>query len=82
MQGNYEVRRQDGLKCHDIHTKSHKYLFRHSEVIKGGGGDTQAEWRSHKSMLGKWAVFSIFQCIVILTEIIAHSKCTGNVVTV
>jgi hypothetical protein len=28
----YEVRRWDGLKCHDIHTKFHRYCFRHLKV--------------------------------------------------
>jgi hypothetical protein len=28
----YEVRRSDGLRCHDIHTKCHKDWFRHSKV--------------------------------------------------
>jgi hypothetical protein len=33
--GFYEVRHSDGLRWHDIHTKFHKYWFRHS---KDNGG--------------------------------------------
>jgi hypothetical protein len=38
MGGIYEVRRQDWLRFHDIHTKFHKNWFRHSKVDMGGGG--------------------------------------------
>jgi hypothetical protein len=31
--GIYEVRRWDGLRCHDMHTKFHKNCLRHSKVI-------------------------------------------------
>jgi hypothetical protein len=31
----YEVHRWDGLWWHDIHTKSHDDMFRHSITIKG-----------------------------------------------
>jgi hypothetical protein len=41
--GIYEVRRGDGLRCHDVRTKFHKYCFRHSEV---GRGNTQTD-RQH-----------------------------------
>jgi hypothetical protein len=34
MGGIYEVRRLDGLGCHDTHTKFHKDWFRHSEANK------------------------------------------------
>jgi hypothetical protein len=34
--GIYEVRRLDGLRCHDIHTKFHKDWFSHSKVITWG----------------------------------------------
>jgi hypothetical protein len=36
MGGIYEVRRWDGLRCHDIHTKFHIDSFRHSKVDGGG----------------------------------------------
>jgi hypothetical protein len=36
MGGIYEVRRLDGLRCHDIHTKFDKDWFRHSKVNMGG----------------------------------------------
>jgi hypothetical protein len=47
MGGIYEVRRSDGLRCHDTHTKFHKDWFRHSNV--NGGGEcsytnTQRPW--------------------------------------
>jgi hypothetical protein len=38
MTGNCNVRRWDGLRFHDIHTKIHKDWFRHSDVDAGGGG--------------------------------------------
>jgi hypothetical protein len=41
----YEVRRRDGLRCHDFHINFHKDLFRHSKVI-GGLADTHTAWRS------------------------------------
>jgi hypothetical protein len=31
----YEVRRRDGLRCHDIHTKFHKDSFSNSKVNRG-----------------------------------------------
>jgi hypothetical protein len=34
----YEVRRLEGLRCHDIHTKFHKDWFKCSEIDRG---DTQ-----------------------------------------
>jgi hypothetical protein len=37
MGGIYEVRRWDGLRCHGIYTKFHKYWFRHSKVNRGEG---------------------------------------------
>jgi hypothetical protein len=35
MGGIYEVRRSDGLRCHDIHTEFHKDWFMHSKVDRG-----------------------------------------------
>jgi hypothetical protein len=35
MGGIYDVRRSDGLSCHDKHTKFHKDWFRHSKVQRG-----------------------------------------------
>jgi hypothetical protein len=32
MGGIYEVCHWDGLSCHDMHTKFHKYWLRHSKV--------------------------------------------------
>jgi hypothetical protein len=32
----YEVRRRDGLRCHDMHTKLHKDPFSHSKLMVGG----------------------------------------------
>jgi hypothetical protein len=40
----YEVRRSDGLRCHDIHTKFYQDWFSHSKVDKGGFTDTQTAW--------------------------------------
>jgi hypothetical protein len=45
MGGIYEVRRWDGVSCHDIYTNFHKDLFRHSKVDRG---NTQTTGRSHK----------------------------------
>jgi hypothetical protein len=39
--GIYDVCRWDGLRCHDIHTKFHKYCFSYSKV--DGGGDSQTQ---------------------------------------
>jgi hypothetical protein len=36
MGGICEVRRWDGLRCHDMHTKFHEEWFRHSKVNWGG----------------------------------------------
>jgi hypothetical protein len=55
MRGIYEVRRWDGLRCHDIHTRFHKYWFRHSKGNNEGFADTQTAWRSHNPTLGKQA---------------------------
>jgi hypothetical protein len=49
--GIYEVRRWDGLRCHDLYTKFHKDSFSHSKVDKGDYIDTQTEWWSHKPTL-------------------------------
>jgi hypothetical protein len=46
MGGIYEVRRWDGLRGHDIHTKFYIDLLRHSNVDEGEG--TETSWRSHK----------------------------------
>jgi hypothetical protein len=54
MGGIYEVRRRDGLKCHNIHTKFHTDWFRHSKVDGGGGGFTD-------SMVLAVAYFLFFQ---------------------
>jgi hypothetical protein len=35
MEGIYEVRHWDGLRCHDIDIKFHKGLFSHSEITRG-----------------------------------------------
>jgi hypothetical protein len=35
MGGIYKVRRSDGLRCHDVHTKFHEDWFRYSEVDWG-----------------------------------------------
>jgi hypothetical protein len=32
LRGVYEIRRLDGLRCHDVDTKFHEDLFRHSKV--------------------------------------------------
>jgi hypothetical protein len=48
MGGIYEVRRWDGLRCHDLHTKFHKDWVRHSEVYRRGYTDTQTVRWSHK----------------------------------
>jgi hypothetical protein len=37
----YEVHSSDGLRCHEIHTTSHKYWFRHSQLNRGSLTDTQ-----------------------------------------
>jgi hypothetical protein len=50
MRGIYELRRWDGLSCHDIHTKFHKDWFRHSNIDGGGGGDTQKH-RQHGDLI-------------------------------
>jgi hypothetical protein len=36
MGGIYEVRRYDGLRCHDVHNKFHQDWFRNSTVVSGG----------------------------------------------
>jgi hypothetical protein len=48
----YEVRRYDGLNCHDIRTKFYKDW---SGIQKLIGADTQTHtgWRLHKPTLGK-----------------------------
>jgi hypothetical protein len=33
-----KVHPQDGLRCHDMHTKPHKDWLSHSKVDGGGGG--------------------------------------------
>jgi hypothetical protein len=53
MGGIYEVRRGDGLRWHDIHTKFHKDWFRHSKVDMGEFTDTQTALGSHKPTLKK-----------------------------
>jgi hypothetical protein len=35
MRRMYEARLWDGLRCHDMHTKFHKYWFRHSNFLGG-----------------------------------------------
>jgi hypothetical protein len=35
MGGIYELRRSDGLRCHDMHINVHKDWFRHSQVDRG-----------------------------------------------
>jgi hypothetical protein len=43
MGGFYKVYQQDGLHCHDMHTKFHEDWFRHPKVDGGGGGDTASK---------------------------------------
>jgi hypothetical protein len=47
MEGIYELRRWDGLRCHDIHTKFHEDWFSHSKVDEG---DTQTH-RQHGDLI-------------------------------
>jgi hypothetical protein len=47
----YEVHHSDGLRCRDIHTKSHKDWFRHSKVNRVGFKDTETACKSHKLTL-------------------------------
>jgi hypothetical protein len=49
MVGIYEVRRSDGLGCHDIQTKFRKDWLRHS--LTGDYTDTLTAWWSHKPTL-------------------------------
>jgi hypothetical protein len=53
MGGIYEVRRLDGLRCHDIHAKFHKNWFSHSKV---GKGDTQT-YREHGDRISLLSFF-------------------------
>jgi hypothetical protein len=50
MGGIYEIRRSDGLCCHDVYTKSHKDRFSHSKVDRG---DIKTRWQhgNHISLL-------------------------------
>jgi hypothetical protein len=49
MGGIYEVRRWDGLRCHDIHTKFHKDWLSHSKVHRADTHTcTQTALWSHK----------------------------------
>jgi hypothetical protein len=50
MEGICEVRHWDGLRCHDVHTKFHKYWFRHSKVTGVLTGIDNTE--IHKPTLG------------------------------
>jgi hypothetical protein len=49
MGGIYVVRRWDGLRCHDIHTKFHQDWSRHWKVNRGGFTDTNTARWSHKA---------------------------------
>jgi hypothetical protein len=55
MGGISGVRRWDGLRFHGIHSKFHKDCFRHGKCNSRGFTNTQAEWRSHKPTLEKYA---------------------------
>jgi hypothetical protein len=50
MGGIFEVRCWDGLRCHDIHTESHKDWFRHSQV-DGGYTDVETQQGDRISLL-------------------------------
>jgi hypothetical protein len=39
-----EVSREDGLRCHDIHTKFHKGSFSHSEIDEEEFTDTETAY--------------------------------------
>jgi hypothetical protein len=52
----YEVRRRDGLRYHDTHTKFHNDWFRHSEIYRGIYIQTQTQTQSHEGDL-----ISLFQ---------------------
>jgi hypothetical protein len=43
MGGICELRHWDGLRCLDVHTKSHTDLFRHSKVNRGGYTHTHTD---------------------------------------
>jgi hypothetical protein len=43
MGGIYEAFRYDALRSHDIYTKFHKDLFRHSKFDRWGFTDTQKD---------------------------------------
>jgi hypothetical protein len=43
IRGIYKLRRLDGLRWRDLHTKFHKYWFRHSKVVRG---DTHTDTNS------------------------------------
>jgi hypothetical protein len=47
----YEVRRWDGLRCHDIHTKFHKDWFSHSKVDMGGSDEPTFFFQNKESEL-------------------------------
>jgi hypothetical protein len=47
----YEVHHSDGLRCHDIHTKSHKDWFRHSKVNRQDSQTHREHVNSHKLTL-------------------------------
>jgi hypothetical protein len=51
MGGIYKVRRSDGLKCHDIHTKIHEDWYRHSKIDVGVGGLHIQTHRAHNPHL-------------------------------
>jgi hypothetical protein len=50
----YEVRRWDGLRCHDIHIKFHKDWFMHAKLNRG---DTET-YRQHGDLI---SLLSFFQ---------------------
>jgi hypothetical protein len=48
MRRIYDVRRWDGLRCHNIHTKFNKDWFRHLKVDRKGYTGSQRAWWRHK----------------------------------
>jgi hypothetical protein len=71
MWGTYEVRRWDGLRRHDIHTKFHNVWFIHSKVL--GGTQTHRQHGDRISLLsffqnkelslikvGLWDYYTVF----------------------
>jgi hypothetical protein len=51
MWGIYEIRRWDGLRCHELHIRFHKDWFRNSKIDTGEYTDTQTAWKSHNPIL-------------------------------